>query len=92
MRAPQHYRCQACSRDFDDLTGTTFAHHHQPLREWVLCPYLRGLNLSNEQIAQELDLHKDDVRQMALQLRSGIVERKPTPTLGGTVECDIEPC
>jgi len=47
-----------------------------------------GLNLSNQQIAQELALHKDDVHEMTSQLREGIVERKPTPELSGIVECD----
>jgi hypothetical protein len=47
-----------------------------------------GLNLSNEQIAQELDLDKDDVQEMTAQLRSGVVDRKPEPTLQGIVECD----
>lgn len=84
----QRYRCKACQSDFDDLTDTIFAHHHQPLRKWVPCLYLMGLNLSNEQTAQELELHKDDVHQMAAQPRSGIVERKPDPALSGTVECD----
>ncbi|HEX8568622.1 MAG TPA: transposase [Caulobacteraceae bacterium] len=49
----QRYRCKACSRRFDDLTGTVLAGHHQPLRVWVLCLYFMGLNLSNRQIAQE---------------------------------------
>ena len=63
----------ACQRRFDDLTGTIFAGHHQPLRTCTLCLYFMGLNLSNEQIAQELDLHGDDVQKMASQLRQGIV-------------------
>ena len=84
----QRYHCKACRRGFDDLTNTIFAYHHQPLRKWILCLYLMGLNLSNEQIAQELDLDKDDVQQMTTQLRSGVVERKPEPTLQGVVECD----
>jgi hypothetical protein len=49
---------------------------------------LMGLNLSNEQIAQELDLDKDEVHQMTAQLRSGVVDLKPEPTLGGAVECE----
>src|SRR3712207_4856391 len=49
----QRYRCRACAGRFDDLTGTVLAGHHQPLRVWVLCLYLMGLNLSNRQIAQE---------------------------------------
>jgi len=42
----QRYECQACRRQFDDLTGTIFEGHHQPLRVWVLCLYFMGLNLS----------------------------------------------
>ena len=84
----QRYRCRQCHCQFDDLTGTIFAHHHQPLRKWILCLYLMGLNLSNQQIAQELDLNKDDAQAMATQLREGIVAAKPTPELSGIVECD----
>ena len=40
------------------------AGHHQPLRVWMLCLYLMGLNLSNRQIAAELGVNKDDVQQM----------------------------
>ena len=58
--ARQRYECHDCNRRFDDLTDTIFAGHHQPLKVWVLCLYFRGLNLSNEQIAQELgDCSKD---------------------------------
>ena len=60
----QRYLCKSCDRRFDDLTGTIFAGHHQPLRVWILCLYFMGLNLSNHQIAQELDLNKDDVHQV----------------------------
>lgn len=88
QRERQRYHCNSCRSDFDDLTNTIFAHHHQPLRKWILCLYLMGLNLSNEQIAQELDLNKDDLHEMTTQLRSGVVERKPKPVLGGVVECD----
>ena len=47
-----------------------------------------GLNLSNRQIAVELDLHENDVQVMTKRLREGIVERKPKPQLSGQVECD----
>ena len=86
--ARQKYECTTCRRRFDDLTGTIFAGHHQPLRVWILCLYFMGLNLSNEQIAKELDLNGDDVQMMTSQLREGIVERKPEVTLSGAVECD----
>ena len=72
----QRYVCHACQQQFDDLTGTIFEGHHQPLQVWVLCLYLMGLNLSNEQIAQELDLDPGDAQRMASQLRAGIVAKK----------------
>lgn len=84
----QRYRCNPCGRYFDDLTGTIFAGHHQPLRVWILCLYFMGLNLSNTQISRELDLNKDDVQRMAYQLRQGVVDRKPETVLQETVECD----
>jgi len=37
---------------------------------------MMGLNLSNRQIAEELDLHKDDVQDMTTRLREGIVAKK----------------
>jgi transposase-like protein len=84
----QRYECRPCGRRFDDLTGTIFAGHHQPLRVWILCLYFMGLNLSNEQIAQELDLNPDDAQRMTTQLREGVVQRKPEVALSGEVECD----
>lgn len=84
----QRYLCKACVCRFDDLTATIFAGHHQPLQTWVLCLYMMGLNLSNQQIAQELDLDPDDAQEMATQLRTGIVAKKPPVILTGEVECD----
>jgi hypothetical protein len=55
---------------------------------WILCLYLMGLNLSNQQIAQELDLDKDVVHDMTTQLRQGMVLSKPEVQLSGNVECD----
>ena len=64
----QRYRCTACQTRFDDLTGTALAGHHRPLRLWVLCLYLMGLNLSNRQIAHELGLSVSDVQAMTEHL------------------------
>jgi transposase-like protein len=77
-----------CKARFDDLTGTVLAGHHQPLRIWVLCLYFMGLNLSNRQIAQELDLKESAVQAMTGQLRQGLVERQPDVRLDGEVEAD----
>src|SRR5689334_84472 len=83
----QRYECKGCRRRFDDLTGTIFAGHHQPLRPWIACLYLMGLNLSGLQIAQELDINKDDARAMIQQLRQGVVARRSAPTTSRAVEC-----
>ena len=84
----QRYQCRSCTRYFDDLTGTIFEGHHQPLSVWILCLYFMGLNLSNRQISRELDLNTSDVQQMTRQLRQGVVVRRPEVKLGGEVECD----
>ena len=84
----QRYCCNNCNSNFDDLSNTVFAGHHQPLRVWMLCSYFMGLNLSNRQIAQELGLNKDDVQKMTTQLREGIVSKKPEVILKDEVECD----
>jgi transposase-like protein len=72
----QRYACHTCGRQFDDLTDTIFEGHHQPLHTWVLCLYFMGLNLSNEQIAAELEVDADTVQVMATQLREGVVAKK----------------
>ena len=72
----QRYACRACGRQFDDLTETSFEGHHQPLRVWVRGLYFMGLNLSNEQIAAELDVDGDSGQVMATQLRDGLVAKK----------------
>jgi transposase-like protein len=78
----QRYECPACGRQFDDLSDTVFEGHHQPLRVWMLCLYFMGLNLSNEQIAAELDLAVGDVQTMTTQLREGVVVKKACATDG----------
>jgi transposase-like protein len=84
----QRYRCPACGARFDDLTGTALAGHHQPLRVWVLCLYLMGLNLSNRQIARELDLGASDAQAMTEALRHGLAAKLPPVVVRGEVEID----
>ena len=88
QKCRQRYCCGGCRRDFDDLTNTVFAGHRQPLRVWLLCLYFQGLNLSNRQIARELDVDEDSAHDMATQLREGIVAKQPAVVLSGEVECD----
>lgn len=72
----QRYKCLPCGKQFDDLSETIFEGHHQPLKTWVLCLYLMGLNLSNRQIAAELDLAESVAQAMTTQLREGVVSKK----------------
>ena len=47
-----------------------------------------GLNLSNQQIARELNLNISDVQAMTQQLREGLVAQTPPVVLNGEVEID----
>lgn len=84
----QRYRCESCGKRFDDLTGTIFANKNKGLKTWILCLYFMGLNLSNRQIAQELDISESAAQAMTEQLRDGIIEKKPPVKLSGAVEID----
>lgn len=53
------------------------------LRRWIV--HFMGLNLSNRQIAQELDIIKDDAQKMTSQLRESIFSNSPISVL--KVEC-----
>ena len=72
----QRYFCKNCRRKFDDLTLSVFAGHHQPLKIWVSCLHLMSLNISNSQIAQELDLNVSDVQSMTGQLREAVCNKQ----------------
>ena len=65
VRNLPRYECKGCGRHFDYLTQTAFAGHYQPLKVWMIFLYFLGLNLSTRQIAQELNLNKDDAQHMA---------------------------
>ena len=68
-------------RGFDDLTDTVFEGHHQPLKIWILCLYFMGLNLSNQQIASELDLNPSDMQQVTQQLREGVEKKNSSSSV-----------
>ncbi len=84
----QRYRCKNCEARLDDLSHTSLAGHHRPRRTWLVCLYFMGLNLSNWQIAQELDLSGAAVQAMTAPLRAGLVAKTPPVVLDGEVEAD----
>jgi len=53
-----------------------------------LCLYFMGLNLSNQQVAKELELCGSGVQAMTEQLRRGLVAKAPAVELKGEVEID----
>ena len=61
---------------------------HQPWSVWFAYLYLRGLKVSNRQMAEELNLNESDGQAMAEALRGGIVQRRPPVRMGGVVEGD----
>jgi len=71
----QNYKCRGCRRDFDDLTDTVFSGSKKDLKTWILCLYLMGLNLSNTQIAKELDVAQKTAQSMTERLRTGISKK-----------------
>jgi transposase-like protein len=75
----QRYVCRGCGKQFDDLTDTIFEGPHQALKVWIISLYFMGLNLSNAQIAHELDLAEGVVQEMTAQLRTGAVIKKACP-------------
>ena len=84
----KRYKCKKCGKNFDDLTGTIFAGRHQPLKVWLICLYMMGLNISNSQIDHELGLNVSDVYEMTALLRDGTVKRKVPVRLNGEIEFD----
>lgn len=72
----QRYVCSSCNKNFDDLTSTIFSGSKLPFKSWILCLYFMGLNLSNAQIAKELEISEPTIQHMTEKLREGIVEKK----------------
>ena len=87
-KVQQRYICKSCHSNFDDLTNTIFSNHHQPLSKWILSLYFMGLNLSNNQIAKELDIDTSVCQNMTTVLREAVYNKRPEVILKGEVEFD----
>jgi len=71
----QRYQCKDCHKNFDDLTDTIFSGSNLTLKIWILALYFLGLNLSNRQIAKELDISVPSAQRLTSILREGIVKK-----------------
>ena len=84
----QRYQCRKCKKRLDDLSKTPFEGHPHPLKVWILSRYFMGFDLANHQIAQELDLNKDDVQAMTAYLRQRVYDRQSPAQREGAAEFD----
>ena len=87
-RLKQHYKCKDCQKKFDDLTGTPFAKHNLSTPLMLIFLYFLGLNLSNNQIAKELNLSQSTAQDIATTLRKSILENKPKAKIKNEAEID----
>jgi len=71
----QKYHCKSCEKHFDDLTDTIFSGSQLPLEHWIVALYLMHLNISNSQIAEELDISLTTAQRICSELREGIVKK-----------------
>lgn len=84
----QKYGCNDCDRHFNDLTGTLFQHSKISLKSWMCCLHLMGLNVSNRQIAKELNVSEKTAQSMTDKLRTRVEKNNPDVMLSGEVEFD----
>ena len=82
------YCCNDCGRHFNDLTDTIFAESNLPITVWMSCLYLMNLNVSNRQIAKELDISEKTAQNMTRKIRDEVQKNSPDPKLSGEVEFD----
>ena len=82
------YKCTDCKKRFNDKTDTVFSGSHQLLKVWLLLLYFMGLNLSNKQIAQELNLLLKTCQEMSKRLRTQVCCNQEEPILDEEVEID----
>lgn len=71
----QTYKCKGCKKKFNDITDAIFQDSNKSLKVWILTLYFMGLNLSNVQIAKELDMTEKTAQEMTTRLREGIVKK-----------------
>lgn len=71
----QRYECKSCGKKFDDFTNTPFSGTQLLVKQWIACMYLLGLNLSNNQIAAELDISLPTAQSLTETIREGIAKK-----------------
>ena len=75
-RSLPRWQCQDCHRPFSATVGTIFHHTHLPLQTWFLAMSLMlnaKKNISNAQLARDLDLPYKTAWSLALRIRNAML-------------------
>src|SRR5499433_1009736 len=86
----QRYRCkeQACTRTFNDLTGTLLDGSKRSLMHWILATFLLCLACASRRVATELGVHIRTSYRWCWWLRHAALAYEMGRQLAGTVEAD----
>jgi transposase-like protein len=86
------WQCETCHSAFSATVGTIFHHTHLPLQTWFLAIALMlnaKKNLSNSQLARDLNLHYKTAWKLALRIRTAMLnDPKQERLFHGIVEMD----
>jgi len=86
------WQCESCHRAFSVTVGTIFHHTHLPLQSWFLAIALMlnaKKNVSNAQLARDLDLPYKTAWSLALRIRTAMLtDPKQKRLFHGIVEMD----
>lgn len=72
----QRYLCHGCRQQFDDLTGTIFEGHHQPLRTWLVYLSLMWRIMGDNSQREELEkqIQKLEMAKASRVLESDVAD------------------
>lgn len=82
------YRCRACGRHFNVLTGTAFADTRLPLSKWILAIGLFKVGISSRALAEEIQVSRQTAWQLLHRLRSALRQDDFVQQLQGQIEVD----
>lgn len=86
------WQCESCHRAFSATVGTIFHHTHLPLQTWFLAIALMlnaKKNVSNSQLARDLNLPYKTAWSLALRIRTAMLtDPKQKRLFHGIVEMD----
>jgi transposase-like protein len=85
------WKCKACNHQFSVTSGTIFASHKLPIRDYLaaICIFVNAVKgLSALQLGRDLDVQYKTAFVLAHKLREAIGAQQSEGTLSGVVEID----